>query len=429
MTGHMETRGESMAAGTMQLDAQEQAMLRGDLGPAVQEAIRFQIEVGNFFEAERFVTITNAHVMGDIEVMGDGGLEHLRGMGEHHARCTVPTSSNAQCMHFHPDPRLKQDEEEIGKENEILRRYKTMRIAPTDTCIPYQTVYQPKMGEHVAWGDTGTVIYANSVLGARTNFEAGKASFAAALTGRTPAYGFHLDEVRRGTILVDLRAQMRDLADWGALGKIVGHPHQDYFAVPVIDGIDRMPLSDELKHLGASLASYGSMAMFHMVGVTPEAPTREAAFQGRRPAETMVVTDADIQAVYDRYSYRDGGNNIVVFSGPQLSLFEMQDLAELFQGRKVAPGMAAVVTTNHMVYSDAKRLGYVDVLEGAGVTILQGVCFYILQRRSKIREENGWTNLISNSGKLVNTITAHRFNTVLRRTADCVEIACTGRLA
>ncbi|CFO09615.1 Uncharacterized conserved protein [Bordetella pertussis] len=90
--------------------------------------------------------------------------------------------------------------------------------------------------------------------------------------------------------------------------------------------------------------------------------------------------------------------------------------------------MTAVVTTNHMIYSDAKRLGYVDVLEAAGVTILQGVCFYILQRLSKIREENGWTNLISNSGKLVNTITAHRFNTILRRTADCVDIACTGEL-
>jgi len=169
--------------------------------------------------------------------------------------------------------------------------------------------------------------------------------------------------------------------------------------------------------------------MFHMVGVTPEAKTREAAFQGRAPRETMVITGADIQAVYDSYRYVEGGANIVVFSGPQLSLFEMQDLAERFEGRRVAPGMAAVVTTNHMVHSDAKRLGYVDTLEKAGVTILQGVCFYILQRLSQIREENGWTNLISNSGKLVNTITAHRFNTVLRRTDDCVDIACTGTLA
>jgi hypothetical protein len=414
--------------GSMQLTAYEYAMLQGEHGPAKQEAIQFQIEVGTFFEARNFVPITHAHVMGDIEVMGDGGLDHLRSMSDQKAQCSVPTSSNAQCMHFHDDPRLRQDHDEIVKEHEILSRYKSMRIATTDSCIPYQQVYQPKLGEHVAWGDTGTVIYANSVLGARTNFEAGKASFAAAITGRTPAYGFHLNEARAGSILVDLRATMEDLADWGALGKIVGHPNQDYFSVPVIDGVQRMPSSDALKHLGASLASYGSMAMFHMVGVTPEAGTREAAFHGHSPRSTMTVTEDDIQAIYDAYTYRDGGANIVVFSGPQLSLFEMQHLSELFDKRKVAPGMSAVVTTNHMVYSDAKRLGYVDILEGAGVTILQGVCFYILQRLSKIREENGWTNLISNSGKLVNTITAHRFNTVLRRTRECVDIACTGRL-
>lgn len=414
--------------GTMRLSEEELAMLRGNKGAAVQEAIEFQVQVGNFFGAERFVPITHAHVMGDIEVMGDGGLQHLRHMTDQHASCAVPASSNAQCMHFHADPRMAQDAEEEEKEKDILSRYKTMRIAATDSCIPYQHVYQPKIGEHVAWGDTGTVIYANSVLGARTNFEAGKSSFAAALTGRTPEYGFHLDAARRGTLHVRLQAQMRDFADWGALGKIIGHPNQDYFAVPVIDGYGKTPMSDELKHLGASLASYGSMAMFHMVGATPEAPTLEAAFGGAAPAAAMTVTDADLQAVFDAYQYKDGGANIVVFSGPQLSLYEMQSLSERFAGRRVAPGMAAVVTTNHMIYSDAKRLGYVDVLEAAGVTILQGVCFYILQRLSKIREENGWTNLISNSGKLVNTITAHRFNTVLRRTADCVDIACTGEL-
>lgn len=412
----------------MQLDADEEAMLRGDQGVAVQEALKFQIEVGNFFGARRFVRINNAHVMGDIEVMGDGGLGLLREMSAQHARCVVPTSSNAHCMHFHVDPGLRQDAGEIEKEREIIAIYQEMRIATTDTCIPYQTVYQPKLGEHVAWGDTGTVIYANSVLGARTNFEAGMASLAAALTGRTPAYGFHLDEARRGTLLVELCAAMGDLADWGALGKIVGHPHQDYFAVPVFDGVQRMPLSDELKHLGASLASYGSMAMFHMVGVTPEARTRDAAFNGNSPTEMMTVTEADIQAVYDAYRYKDGGFNIVVFSGPQLSIFEMQNMARLFEGRKVAPGMRAVITTNHMIYSDAKRLGYVQVLEEAGVTLLQGVCFYILQRLTQIRQENGWTNLISNSGKLVNTITAHRFNTVLRRTPECVDVACTGEL-
>lgn len=412
----------------MYLTPEEQAMLNGERGKTIKEAIQFQIEVGSFFGAEKFVPITNAHVMGDIEVMGDAGLELLRSMTDEKVKCAVPSSSNARCMHFDSNPNLRPDQGEEDKEKEVIAHLQDMRINTTDTCINYQTVYQPKLNEHVAWGDTGTVIYANSVFGARTNFEAGKASFAAALTGRTPAYGFHLDEVRKGTISVHVQAAMKDLADWGALGKIVGHPNQDYFAVPVFQGVTTMPMSDALKHLGASLASYGSMAMFHMVGVTPEAPTAEQAFGGNVPTSTITVTDADIQAVYDAYRYVDGAKNIVVFSGPQQSLFEMQTLAELFEGRRVAKDMTVVVTTNHAVYSDAKRLGYIDTLEKAGVTLLQGVCFYILQRLTQIRVENQWTNLISNSAKIVNTITAHRFNTVLRRTAQCVDIACTGEL-
>lgn len=403
-------------------------MLAGEFGHAKQKAIRFQVEVGNFFRAERFVPITNAHVMADIEVMGDGGLQALREMSRDHAVCVVPTSSNARCMHFDDIAALPVDSEELVKEKEIVHSLRDMRVATTDTCINYQTVYQPKLGEHLAWGDTGTVIYANSVFGARTNYEGGYSSFAASLTGRTPAYGFHLDEVRHGTLAVDLQTPMTDIADWGALGRIIGHPHQDYFCVPVIQGVKDMPSSDALKHLGASLASYGSMAMYQIVGVTPEATTASHAFGGKTPNEHMTVTSADLEAVYRSYRFIEGGRSIVVFSGPQLSIFEMQNMALMFCGRKVAANMEVFITTNHAVWSDAKRLGYIDELENAGVTILQGVCFYILQRLSKNRADNGWTNLVSNSAKLVNTITAHRFNTVLRHTADCVEMACTGVL-
>ncbi len=150
-----------------------------------------------------------------------------------------------------------------------------------------------------------------------------------------------------------------------------------------------MPFSDSLKHLGTSLASYGSMAMFHMVGVTPEAQTSEIAFGGNAPRTTITVTDEDLDAVYRSYRFADAANNVVVFSGPQLSLFEIQHLAELFAGRSVAAGMRAFITTNHAIHSDAKRLGYVDTLAAAGVTFLKGVCFYILEGLSRIREESG----------------------------------------
>ncbi len=412
----------------MELCAEERAILAGTRGPAAKRALEYQIEVGRFWGAKRFVPVTSVHMMGDIEVMGDAGLEFLRNEARQSARCVVPATTNARCVDFAHCERLGQDAREVAKERELIACLRRMEVATTDTCINYQTVYQPHLGEHVAWGDTGTVIYANSVFGARSNFESGPAALAAALTGRTPEYGFHLNENRKGTFLVELRASLDDLADWGAVGKLVGEAHQSYRAVPVFHGYRRIPTADELKHLGAALASYGSMGMFHFVGVTPEARSLEQALGGNVPSEMAVIGDDDVSRVYSSCSLGDGDARLVVFSGPQLSLFEVKRLASLFEGRKVNAGTTCVLTTNSAVLAQSRGLGYARILEDAGVTILQGVCFYILQNLSPMRESNRWTNMVSNSAKIVNIIGAHRFNTILRRTADCVEIACSGVL-
>ena len=403
----------------MELTSEERAILAGERGEAQRRALEYQLEVGRFWGAKRFVPVTNVHMMGDIEVMGDGGLAWLKEEADLGARCQVATTTNARCIDFAHCDRLGQDAGEVAKERELIATLRRMDVVTTDTCINYQTVYQPHLGEHVAWGDTGTVIYANSVFGARSNFESGPAALAAALTGRTPEYGFHLDEKRQGTFSVELKAKLNDLADWGAVGKLVGESHQDYFAVPVFHGFHRAPHADELKHLGAALASYGSMAMFHFVGVTPEAPAT-------LPAEKMVIGEKEIESVYAGYKLGDGDARLVVFSGPQQSLLEMKKLAELFHGRKVQG--SCFVTTNGAVLAQSRDLGYAQALEKAGVSVLQGVCFYILQNLSLMRERNRWTNMVSNSAKIVNIIGAHRFNTILRRTADCVEVACSGIL-
>lgn len=412
----------------MQLTAEERAILGGERGAAAHRALEYQIKVGEFWGAQRFVPVTNVHMMGDIEVMGDGGLQWLKDTAALGARCAVGTTTNARCIDFAHCDRLGQDAGEVAKERELIACLRRMDVVTTDTCINYQTVYQPHMGEHVAWGDTGTVIYANSVFGARSNFESGPAALAAAITGRTPEYGFHLDEHRRGGFTVELRARLDDLADWGAVGKLVGEPHQSYYSVPVFHGFHRTPTADELKHLGAALASYGSMGMFHFVGATPEAPTLEAALGRREPAERLMINDADLARVYAGYGLGDGNARLVVFSGPQQSLLEMKQLAALFDGRRVKAGAHCFVTTNGGVLAQARALGYAKALEDAGVTLLEGVCFYILQNLSPMRVANKWTNMVSNSAKIVNIIGAHRFNTILRRTRDCVEIACTGTL-
>jgi hypothetical protein len=170
------------------------------------------------------------------------------------------------------------------------------------------------------------------------------------------------------------------------------------------------------------------MGMFHFVGVTPEAPTLEAALGGRPPRERLAIGENDIERVYRGYRLGDGDARLVVFSGPQQSLLEMKRLADLFRGRRVKAGSTCVATTNSAVLAQSRDLGYAQALEEAGVTILQGVCFYILQNLSPMREKNRWTNMVSNSAKIVNIIGAHRFNTILRRTAECAEIACSGVL-
>lgn len=412
----------------MRLTPEEQSMLDGKNGEGVREALEYQLKIGKFWGAERFVKITNAHMMGDIEVMGDAGLGFMKRACEHHIRCSVPITTNARCMDFPYVDKLGQHQAEAVKEKQIIQYLRKMNVCTTDTCINYQTVYQPHIGEHVAWGDTGTVIYANSVFGARTNFEGGPSALAAAVTGRTPEYGFHLEHHRKGTISVRLDAQLNDFADWGVVGKIVGEKHPNYFAVPVFHGMQRTPVADELKHLGCALASYGSMAMFHMVGVTPEAPTLEAALGTNVPVEEMVITDSDLARIYASYSLGDQSANLVVFSGPQLSLFELKDISQRFAGRHVHHGTQVFVTTAASVKASARELGYLQNLENAGVTVLEGVCFYILENLSELRVKNQWTNMISNSAKIVNIIGAHRFNTILRETQACVDIACTGKL-
>lgn len=411
----------------MRLTAEEKKMLRGGMGRAAQEALELQLEVGKFFGAKRFVPVSNVHMMGDIEVMGDSGKSFLERAAKLGAKCMRPTTTNARCIDFAYVDQLQQDSNEARKEKELIACLRRMDVITADTCINYQTLYQPHLGEHVAWGDTGTVIYANSVFGARSNFEAGPAALAAGITGRVPEYGFHLDTHRRGTFQVNLKADLSDLADWGAVGKIVGSAHQDYYSVPVFNGIKHRPSADELKHLGASLASYGSMGMFHMVGVTPEAPTLKAAFSGGKPREVITITNRDLERVYAGYDTQRNPLNLVVFSGPQQSLLEIKTLADLLAGRQLHAGTQLFVTTSNGVKSAARELGYLQTIEQSGATVLEGVCFYILQNLPQIRVREGWSNLVTNSAKLANIIGAHKFNTILRRTAECIDIACTGK--
>jgi predicted aconitase len=414
----------------MKLNEEEQAMLAGAAGPARQWAIRHQIAVGEFFDAADFVPVGQAHIMADTESLGEAGvqwLEELASLPTADRRVRIPTITDPRGLDFNAYSRLKQTEAMARIEARAIRAFEALGVLMTNTCINYQTILPPVHGEHLALGDTGVVIYSNSVQGARSNFEGGPSALAAGLTGRTPRYGFHLDRQRAGTRHFALCYTPRDLADWGALGGIVGRATNSYWDVPVISGLDRVPSSDELKHFGAALASFGSVAMFHMPGITPEAPTLEAAFRGRAVPAAAAITSEDIAAFHAAYDAKGDKVDVVVFAAPQLSLIEMNDLARLVAGRRIHPETALVVATSPEIKFAADRMGITALIEEAGGIVASGVCFYQSYAR-EMAEANGWTRLLTNSAKLVNIIAGYGYKPTLASMERCIDSAVAGRI-
>jgi len=405
----------------------EEEILAGGWGGPARRALEMQIEVGGFFAAERMVRVTSAHLTGDADSMGDAGLGYVEALARDGGRFVVPTTTNARNVDFECYRALGQPEDVAARERRLRDLVVQMGAVALDTCANYQTLSPPRFGEHLAWGDTGTVIFANAVAGARSNFEGGPASYAAALTGRVPAYGMHLDERRRGTHRVLVRDQPRSVSDWGALGVLVGRRLTNYWLVPVFTGLEVEPSADGLKQLGATLASYGSLAMFHIVGVTPEARTLDEAFGGRTPRQTLTVEPGDLDRVYRAFVPEAPEVDVVVFGTPHLSLFEVRHLAELLRGKRVHAGTRLYLTTNAHVRGMAERLGYAEAIQAAGGTILAGPCFYIMTPRI-LAELHGLRNLVTDSAKLANIIPAAGYHPVLRPTEECVEAAVRGRI-
>lgn len=410
----------------MQLTEEERAIRDGKWGAAAAEALEMQIKTGDFFGAQRFVPVKNVHMMGTLESMGDAGFAHFQRLVREGTRAAANVTTNPRCTDPISGPTLRQDPKLVAQETELFELQARIGAIKVNTCINYQTVYQPHFGEHVAWGDTGTVAYANSILGARTNYESGPAALAAAITGRTPAYGFHLDEQRIGTVHARVTAKIEDIADWGALGGAIGRAVMDYWTAPVLEFAYQVnPSADDLKHLAASAAAHGSLAMFHIVGVTPEAATLEAALGGRRAERTLEIGPREIEEVYASYPKTGDPVELVVFTAPQLSLFEMRRLVELLNGRRVNPATRMIVTSNEMNLKEAEGLGYVEALKAAGAVVVQGTCWYIMYPE-RMTDAFGWTRVVTNSAKLANNIGGARYKSVLLPTAECIEAAVRG---
>lgn len=411
----------------MRLNSQEQAMLAGESGQAAKLALQLQIKVGDFFGAEDMVPVRSAHLAADAESLRDFGVQYLRSIADRDGRFKIPTTINAGAADPDRPGVIGQRRVWHSRTRDINAALDAMGAHMCLTCVNYQLLDQPHLGEHLAWGDTGTVIWANSICGARSNFEAGPAALCAGITGRTPRYGMHLDANRRAEVLVRVSARPRGRGQWSALGGLVGRELNDYWRVPCFVGDFGSPSPDELKFFGAALASFGSTPMFHWVGLTPEAASLEAAFGSAPPKRTLDVDDAAIAGFMREFTPDSDAADVVAFSAPQLSPQEIADLAARFRGRRVSDRVLCLATTSPMARLEAERLGHAGALAGSGVELIAGTCFYVMAPHELV-SSRGFRTIVTDSAKLANIISGYGYQPALRGTDDCVDAAITGKI-
>src|SRR5205814_1068614 len=314
----------------------EQRRLRDDGTPAQRKAMQILLALPRLSEAERLVPITSAHVSGACyRMLGDPGLEFLEDFARD-ARVTVPTTVNPLGTDLRQWRELGIPAEFAGKQERIARAYESMGVRPSYTCTPYLVGPRPSFGEHVAWAESNAVCFANSVLGARTNREGGPSALAAAIVGATPEYGLHKDEGRRPTVRVNVTTKPHGL-DFSLIGLVAGQQVGD--GLPFFRGFRGS--EEDLKWLGAALASTGACAMFHLDDLTPEA--RRARTAG---LPSLTISRADL--VQAQRSFTDGTKaDVIALGSPQLSGQELWSVAD--RVRRKPPRIPVWVFTSRAV--------------------------------------------------------------------------------
>ena len=375
----------------MQLTDVEKRMRDGEQGEPVRMAMEILSALGEIYGAERLIPIRSAHIAGlSLKSHGLAGTEWAEDLAGKGARICIPTTMNVVGVDRSRD--LKLPEEWTKNQLRIETAYECMGCYGTSTCVPYYCGFVPRFREHIAWAESSAVVFTNSVLGARDNREGGPSALASGLTGRTPLHGLHLDENRKGDVLFRVTAPLSGIADYGALGSYVGRMIGT--RVPVFEGIQG-PSIEELVYLGSALASSGGVALFHAIGVTPEAPTVGSVF-GDKKYEIVEVAAKELEEGRQKLtSGKERKVDYVAIGCPHCSLNQIKEISILLGGRKVKEETALWVHTNVAIKHLAKQLGYVKAIEDAGGIVTQDLCTILGNP-----EALGFKTLATNSPKM-----------------------------
>ena len=365
----------------MHLTTTEKAWLAGENGPALRRAMEIIVALGQIYGAERLIPVASVQISGvSYRNLGQAGLDFLQQWAAEGARVRVPTTLNPAAMDLEEWRVQGFKPEFAAQQHAVIAAFAQMGVSagqPHPTCTPYLTGNVPQPGEHLAWAESSAVSYANSVLGARTNREGGPGAIAAALTGRTGAYGLHLEQHRCATLHVQVTAAPRTSSDYSALGAQVG-PHAGA-RIPYFTGL---PLTrgepfweEKLKALGAALAATGAVALYHVAGVTPEARTGAPLAPKH---ETLTITE--LAPGYAMFNDTDAEIDLLWIGCPHASLAEIARVAELVRGRQLR--VPLWVTCARPVKEAATEQGFNASLEAAGGQLFADACLAIAPVRA-----------------------------------------------
>lgn len=400
----------------MRLTQEEQKMLDGEYGKTVQKSMEVLVALGKIYGADHMIEIKNVHSPGvSYRVTGEAGLNYVKEASKEVKFC-VPMTLNTIGIENQNWEKMGFPKEFAQKQMELSRAYEKMGAIPVNSCTPYLNGNIPMMGEHVAWGESSAIAFVNSVIGARTNREGGPTALAAAITGRVPAYGYHLDENRKGTHLFQVDIPLETDKDFAVLGYFAGTIVGP--GVPVFEGVDRRPTLENLKALGAALASSGAVALYHIVGITPEATSKEAVVQ--RQLQPIVFGQAEYDEVCQKFA-QTGPIDFVVIGCPHVSIHEMEQVAEMVEGKKLKS--ALWICTSRMVKELGDKMGLTTIIENAGGEIVCDTCPVLC-----CTLERGYKTVATDSGKMAHYAPGlWNLQPVLLDKKECIKAALEGK--
>ncbi|WAX95310.1 aconitase X catalytic domain-containing protein [Aminobacter sp. NyZ550] len=408
---------------SLALTADERRIAGGADGAAM--AMRIVAESASLLGAPRLIPIASAHIDGAL-YHGDSGTLFAERLVEGGAQVAVRSTLNVGALDLMGCSRVRLEEPQRSMARRMMEAYRKLGCEQSWTCAPYQAGHRPAFGSDVAWGESNAVVFCNSVLGARTNRYGDFLDIACAISGRAPDYGLHLKENRHATLVFDVSALPPEfLASeiaWPVLGSLYGREVGN--AVGVVTGIPRNPGEDALKAFGAAAASSGAVGLFHIDGVTPEAPDAETTLGGITAEITILVTAAMVASAQARLSTAGNTERIdaVAIGSPHLSLDEFGALQRLMAGRRLAVPIHAC--TGRHVLAELDRNGQRKALEALGVVIVTDTCVVV----TPILPDSAGGVLMTNSGKFAHYAPGNTGYAVLYGSlADCVESAVTGR--